>query len=156
MRLVWAVAGGCVPILASSAVSPFFDDAIDYHTFAMTGVPKHALRTLHEVLDSMPEDKLQAMHTAALAHRRLLLWGVTDSQAPEGGGYAYNVTMHELCWRAAYRPIGVRCEGLLPKEAARLIIPPPLRPSSRLPAARVSGTVHRRAWWKRASKETTA
>ena len=44
VRLLWAVGGGCVPVLASSEVSPWFDD-VPYERFAV-GVPKLALRDL--------------------------------------------------------------------------------------------------------------
>ena len=135
-----------MPVLGSSEVAAYFDDAVDYGAFALAGVPKAALPTLHLELAAVSSARLQQMHASLLQHRRLFLWG--------SGGFAFNVTMHELCWRARYRRPRVRCEALLPSAAASLVIPPPQRRSSK--ASRGSpggsgGSGSRTAWWRRAS-----
>ena len=117
VRLIWSIAGGCIPVLASSQVAPFFGDAIDYSTFALLGVPKNDLPLLHHTLSSFPSSAAERMHSAALDHRRLFLWDTA-----QGGGFAYNVTLHELCVRARWHP-ATSCAKLLPRAASRLIVP---------------------------------
>ena len=117
-----------MPVLAESKVSPFFDDALDYRSFTLSGLPKLGLPTLHETLARVSDARLRRLQASALAHRRLLLW---DGAA---GGLAYNVTLHELCWRwrthvrSGASGHAVRCEALLPAEgmgeAAGLVLPP--------------------------------
>ena len=144
VRLLWAIEGGCVPVLASSEVSPYFDDAIDYSAFALHGVDKKALPRLHEVLASVPTRRQEQLQASVLAHRRLFLWH---------GGLAYNVTLSELCWRARYRRPGVRCDELLPAEARRLVIPPQRRRGSGGEGGASTGTTAaRRAWWRRSTE----
>jgi hypothetical protein len=119
VRLTWAVAAGCVPVLAETSVAPWFDDALDYSSFALQGLPKSSLPLLGGMLTSVAAERMSAMHASLMQHRKLLLW--------RNGGVAYNVTMHELCWRARHRKAGVDCGALLPPEASGLVIPPPQR-----------------------------
>ena len=137
VRLTWALGGGCIPILASSQVSAWFDDAIDYSSFSIRGYPKESLKDLHTMLAAIPTEQLQRMHENVVKHRRLFLWGSSI------GGFAYNVTMHELCWRARYRKAGVDCASLLPADAKDLVLPPQQRRKDAAGGAT-------RAWWRRA------
>ena len=89
MRLLWSIAAGCVPVLASSSVAAWFDDALDYSRFALAGVPKAELRALPERLAAVPPARLERMHRTLLDVRRLFLW------PPHG--LAYNMTLHGLC-----------------------------------------------------------
>ena len=120
VRLAWAIAAGCVPVLAASEVAGWFEDALDYRTFALAGVPKTALRRLPALLDSVPQERLAALQAALWKVRTLFLW-----RGPTA--YAYNVTMHELCWRARRRRARVNCTALLPAEIAGLLTPPAVR-----------------------------
>ena len=137
VRLSWAIAAGCVPILGESQVAPWFGDAVRYPSFSLVGMPKAALPSLHRQLEGMSAETLEQMHEAVIRHRRLFLWSA------EAGGLAYNVTMHELCWRALYRRPKVSCAALLPPAASPLIVPPPERPGD-------GGADSRRGWWRRA------
>ena len=156
VRLLWAIEGGCLPVLVSSEVAPYFDDALDYPSLALHGVPKGELPTLHQTLAAVSEPQLERLQTSLLAHRRLFLWR---------GGLAYNLTMSELCWRARHRKQGVRCDAMLPEEASRLVIPPhrrrgsmrgtdlpdvtPRRAARGSAAGAASGGGGARAWWRR-------
>ena len=66
------------------------------------------LPSLDRVLAAVPAATLDQMQRTLLAHRPLFLWSAAL------GGMAYNLTMHELCWRARYRRAGVDCRALLP------------------------------------------
>ena len=114
-----------------------FDDAIDYSSFSIRGYPKESLKDLHTMLAAIPTEQLQRMHENVVKHRRLFLWGSPI------GGFAYNVTMHELCWRARYRKAGVDCASLLPDDAKDLVLPPQQRRKDAAGGAT-------RAWWRRA------
>jgi len=123
VRLLWAVGGGCVPVLASSEVSPWFDDVLPYERFAVVGVPKLALRDLPDRLRALASSADFGRTRAALLRARpLLLW------PPHG--FAFNLTMRQLCVRAARIGRGddgegqadareSTCDALLPEEAAR-------------------------------------
>ena len=116
VRLLWAIASGCVPVAAETAVAAWFDDALDFDAFAVRGLPKASLPGLHRTLAAIPPGRLASMQTALLNHRQLFLWGAA--------GCAYNVTLHELCWRARHRRATVECARLLPRAAADLVLPP--------------------------------
>lgn len=90
---------------------------------------------MHTMLDGVSSATRKAMHQSVLRHRSLFLW----SEA--AGGRAYNVTMHELCWRARHRHAGVDCSALLPHDARALVVPPPVR------RKRKGGLGA--AWWRR-------
>ena len=120
VRLSWAIGAGCIPLLASSEVTPWFDDAIDYNRFALTAVPKlDGLR--HELpflLGKLSASRRAEMQRSVWRHRDLFLWG----------GHAFHMTMHELCLRAARLRKGPRakvaCAQLLPHAAEDILIPP--------------------------------
>ena len=114
VRLLWAIAGGCVPVIASSEVSSWFDDVLDYRSFALHGVPKMSMRQLPALLEALPPERLRAMQTALWKHRSLFLW--------EQGGLAYNMTMYQLCQRSRRgRHRAGDCNILLPPSAAELV-----------------------------------
>lgn len=64
-------------------------------TCAVLRAPSLCLRSAPnpQLLASVGDARLDAMHRSLIRHRRLFLWGA--------GGSAYNVTMHQLCSRAA-------------------------------------------------------
>ena len=136
VRLIWSIVGGCIPVLASTEVAPFFDNAINYGSMALRGIPKATLPSLHHTLSSIPIASLERMHSSLLAHRLLFLW---DSPS---GGFAYNVTMHELCVRAPSQRRTGSCASLLPRAAASLVLPAASRAGATRPRgqARVRGT----------------
>lgn len=121
VRLLWAIEAGCIPVLFSSQVAAWFEDAVDYGSFALHGLPKTALRTLPAVLEAVSPEKRAALQASLWRHRHLFLW--------RGGGFAYNMTLHELCWRARRRRAKVHCAALLPAEIASLVIPAAARTS---------------------------
>ncbi len=110
-RLAWSIAAGCVPLLASSEVSAWFDDMLPYDDFSIRGVPKSQLRRLPALLDAVGATRLDQMHSSLLRHRRLFLWE---------GGEAYAMTQAALCDRArrqmadgrGQRPKTLRCGDL--------------------------------------------
>ena len=136
VRLSWSVAAGCVPVLGASEVAPWFGDAIDWTRLALTGVPKESVKDLHVMLDGIPPAARDAMHAHVMRHRMLFVWNAAV------GGRAYNMTMHELCWRARYRHAGVDCNALLPSDVRGLVVPPAERP------VRKGGRAT--TWWRRA------
>ena len=81
VRLLWAIGGGCVPLLASSEVASWFDDALDYRAFSLVGVPKAALPTLPTLLERLGAAALQAKQVELLRRRPLFLWARADSAA---------------------------------------------------------------------------
>lgn len=159
VRLAWAVGGGCVPLLASSHVSQWFDDALEYDAFSLRGVDKMRLPALPALLASVPAARLDSMHAALLAHRPFFRW--------VNGGLAYNMTLHELCWRSRHRRAGVDCTALLPASAQRLVLPPARRAPVPVPeqlraimrGARVGGGGKLGAaawhWWRRERERST-
>lgn len=121
VRLLWALEGGCVPLLASSQVANWFEDAVDYEGFSLRGLPKAAFtRQLPALLDAVPAKRRAALQGALWRYRELFLWR-------GAGASAYNVTMHELCLRARRRRTGVDCTTLLPPPIVSLIVPPSQR-----------------------------
>mmetsp|Transcript_40415 Transcript_40415/g.94323 ORF Transcript_40415/g.94323 Transcript_40415/m.94323 type:complete len:583 (-) Transcript_40415:14-1762(-) len=101
VRLVWAVAAGCIPILASSEVSAWFDDVLPYDSFALRALPKEALPALPALLGRFNASAMAAMHAALLRVRRLFLW--------PPAGLAYELVMQRLCERARARDVGLGC-----------------------------------------------
>ena len=85
VRLLWAIGGGCVPLLASSEVASWFDDALDYSSFSLRGVPKEQLPSLPAHLAALGTARLEALQRELLRHRPLFLWGEA--------GHAYDVTL---------------------------------------------------------------
>ncbi|KAL1519264.1 hypothetical protein AB1Y20_022793 [Prymnesium parvum] len=92
VRLLWAIGAGCIPVIASSQVSPWFDDIVDYDSFTLQGLPKSSLRELPRVLDAITIKEARAMQKRLLRYRKLFLWPPM--------GYAYNMTLYQLCVRA--------------------------------------------------------
>ena len=116
VRLLWSIIGGCIPVLASSEVSEWFDDAINYDEFTLRGLPKHDFKqNLKQILDSAAR-RGESMKEKLTKVRNVFLWR-------GHGAHAYNVTIHELCLRARRRRGTVDCSMLLPAEARHLIIP---------------------------------
>jgi len=104
--------GGCVPLLASSEVASWFDDALDYRAFSLVGVPKAALPMLPTLLERLGAAALQAKQVELLRRRPLFLWARAGSAGRHaaatthgggggggggGGAFAYDVTMQQLC-----------------------------------------------------------
>ena len=137
VRLLWAIEAGCLPVLAASAVAPWFEDALDYDSFALQGLPKAALPHLPALLEAIPAARRGSLQASLWRHRALLLW-----RGPRA--YAYNVTMHELCLRARRRRPTVDCAALLPPEIASLVRPAAARVVDDQPMSRTFKRVKRR------------
>lgn len=133
IRLLWAVAAGCVPLIASSQVAPWFDRALPWDQMSILGVPKPALRFLPTTLAATPDAALEQKQRMLWRFRKLLLW-------PSAGGLAYDVTLHEVCLRAAAlarrrgAAWGWDCAPLLPPSAVEEF--PELLQSQASPPAR--------------------
>ncbi|EOD33628.1 hypothetical protein EMIHUDRAFT_229339 [Emiliania huxleyi CCMP1516] len=112
IRLLWSVLAGCVPLLASSEVSPWFDRVLPWEGMALLGVDQRELPRLPALLARLPEETLVQKQKALWHYRRTLLW--------PPAGIAYNVTLREICVRAEglARGRGARwkwdCDALLP------------------------------------------
>lgn len=132
IRLLWAVTAGCVPLIVSSRVAPWFDRALPWDQMALLGVPKQDLRRLPATLAAMPDQTLEQKQRALWRYRRLLLW-------PPAGGLAYHITLYEVCLRAAGlarrrgAAWGWDCAPLLPPSAVREF--PEVLQSSAAPSA---------------------
>lgn len=119
VRLSWAVVGGCIPVLASSEVSAWFDDAINYDAFSLRGVPKLDLPRLPSLLANVSAAERASMQRSLWQHRRFFLW--PTEATPDG--LAYQMTMHQLCQRAARQNRGkaAACAAILGRGAASLV-----------------------------------
>jgi hypothetical protein len=156
VRLLWSLGGGCVPLLASSEVAGWFDDALNYSTFSLHALPKETLTRLPSYLQAVGTPRLQALQRGVLRHRRLFLWGASDDT--RGHGSAYQVTMQQLCRRATRHRIRSQpamgytamCDAQLPAALAAafpaLTRPPQAAPDAAPPPSREGGgRVRRRA-----------
>lgn len=138
VRLLWAMGGGCVPLLASSEVASWFDDALDYSSFALHGVPKAELPRLPQYLAGVGTERLGRLQAQLLRHRRLFLWSKE--------GQAYELTLHQLCRKATRhrrQPAAqAMCDALLPAALAsdfpELTRPQPAPPLFDAPPAAIS------------------
>lgn len=141
IRLLWAVAAGCVPLMASSRVAPWFDRALPWEQMAILGVPKQDLQRLPTTLAALPDGALEQKQRALWRFRMLVLW-------PPAGGLAYHVTLYEVCLRAAGLARrrgavwGWDCAQLLPPSAVEEF--PEVLQSPASPTARAFGA--RRDW----------
>jgi len=70
IRLLWAVAAGCVPLLVSSEVAPWFDRVLPWESMAIYGVPKTALPALGTSLAALSDETLQQKQEALWRYRR--------------------------------------------------------------------------------------
>jgi len=128
IRLLWAVVAGCIPLIASSQVAPWFDRVLPWERMALHGIPKSELRNLPAILAALPNETLREKQGALWRYRKLLLW-------PSAGGLAHQITLHEVCLRAAERAHERatrwhwNCTSLLPPSALREF--PELFPSVR-------------------------
>ena len=148
VRLLWSLGGGCVPLLASSEVAGWFDDALNYSTFSLHALPKDSLTRLPSYLQDVGAPRLQALQRGVLRHRRLFLWGASDDTEQ---GSAYQVTMQQLCRRATRHRIRsepamgytAMCDAQLPAALAAafpaLTRPPQAAPDAAPPPSREGG-----------------
>mmetsp|Transcript_9874 Transcript_9874/g.30245 ORF Transcript_9874/g.30245 Transcript_9874/m.30245 type:complete len:337 (-) Transcript_9874:10-1020(-) len=139
VRLAWAIAAGCIPLLPSSAVAPWWNDIIPYDKFSIMDVDKFGLRSLPTRLQAISDAEMEEKHQGALAYRPLFLWPFRRYTSDSGGGRerttspsalpslnntksegvpaaAFIVTMHQLCVRAIRHTgnMNLDCSLLLP------------------------------------------
>jgi len=112
VRLMWAIGAGCIPLLADTEVSGWFDDVLPYDQFAIRGFPKAELRNLPQYLARVSPSELLQKHQALLSYRHFFLWPPV--------GMAYNITMYQLCLRSRRIDEGMQCSSLLPAQRAAL------------------------------------
>jgi len=116
IRLIWAVAYGCIPLLFRSSVRHFWDDVLPYETFSLTVDPKD-IPQLPRILGGVSAARRRALRDGLARYHRYFLW-----EPPYG--LAYNLTLAQLCARAAK----ARLAASRGTRAGALRCPDPLAP----------------------------
>eukprot|EP00965_Chrysotila_dentata_P182980 6042430-Pleurochrysis_carterae.AAC.4 len=74
IRLTWAVAYGCIPVVFRSRVRQFWDDRLTYTDFAVL-VSKAEIPYLDRVLGNVTLHERERLRDGLAKYHRLFLWG---------------------------------------------------------------------------------
>ena len=90
IRIVHAMASGCVPLIIQDGVHQPFDDVLPYHEFSLR-LPQSDIPRLDDILRSVSAGELLALQAGVKRFHRAFMWADADRDGAEGDAYAWVV-----------------------------------------------------------------